>query len=157
MKATIDSSVLLALGKLGYLPFLKEVFDKVYVPQSVFEEVSKDEAVTQIHVLSDEGFVEVVKCSNTELLNLLSSSLGKGEIETMTLALEFKTDMALLDDLKARKTAGRLKIKVMGTIALLKAFLDLRLIKQSPEDLVQQLVDQGFWIEEKVCLKILKG
>ena len=157
MKATIDSSVLLALGKLGYLPLLKEVFDKVFVPQSVYEEVSGDAIAAQIHELSNEGLIEVMECSNVQLLNLLSSSLGKGEVETIALALELKTDVALLDDLKARKAARRLKIKVMGTIALLKAFLDLRMLKQSPEDVVQQLIGQGFWIDEKLCLRILKG
>ncbi|MGA2386382.1 MAG: hypothetical protein ABSG33_07610 [Candidatus Bathyarchaeia archaeon] len=156
MKATVDSSVLLALGKLGYLKLLGKVFDKLFVAQSVFEEVRNDEVAAQIQELRNERLIEIVKCSNPELLNLLSSSLGKGEIETMVLALELKTDATLLDDLKARKTARRLKIKVMGTMALLKAFLDLKLIEQSPEDLCKQLIDQGFWIDEELCLKILK-
>lgn len=106
--------------------------------------------------MQNEGLIEIAKCANPELLNLLSSSLGKGEIETMALALELKTDVALLDDLKARKTARRLKINVMGTISLLKAFLDIGLVKESPEDLTQRLVDQGFWVDKKMCLKILK-
>jgi predicted nucleic acid-binding protein len=60
------------------------------------------------------------------------------------LALELKTDAALLDDLKARKTARRLNITVMGAIALLKALLDLKIVNEKPEALCQRLIEQGF-------------
>ena len=73
------------------------------------------------------------------------------------LALELKTDAALLDDLKARKIARRLKISVMGTLAILKVFLDLKIIKEKPEDICQRLIEQGFWIDTELCLKILQG
>lgn len=87
---------------------------------------------------------------------MLSLSLGKGEAETIVLALELKTDAALLDDLKARKTARRLNVNVMGTLAILRAFLNLKLIRTKPEDLCQELINQGFWIDIELCLRILK-
>lgn len=157
MKAIVDSSVLLAVDKLGYIKLMGELFDKLFVAQSVFEEIKEDEVATHIRELSDTGLAEIARCSNLELLNVLSSSLGKGEAETIVLALELKTDAALLDDFKARKTARRLKIRVMGTLAVLKAFLDLKLVSEKPEDLCQRLIEQGFWIDEELCLKILKG
>jgi len=40
LKAAVDSSVLLALGKLGYLKLVGQLFDKLFVAQSVFEEIS---------------------------------------------------------------------------------------------------------------------
>jgi len=153
LKAAVDTSVLLALGKLGYLNLLGNLFDTLFVAQSVFEEISGDETVALVHGLSDAGLVEIKTCSNHQLLNLLSSSLGKGEAETIVLALELKADAALLDDLKARKTARRLKITVMGTIAVLKALLDLKLIKEAPEDVCQLLIEQGFWIDAELCIR----
>ena len=101
--------------------------------------------------------VEVAKGSNHELLNLLSSSLGKGETETIVVALELKADVALLDDLRARKAARRLKVKVMGTLAVLKVLLELKLVKEQPVDLCEKLINQGFWVDAESCLKILKG
>jgi predicted nucleic acid-binding protein len=133
------------------------LFEKLFVAQAVYEEISGDELLPEIRKLTEAGFVEVVKCSNSELLNLLSSSLGRGEAETIVLALELKTDTALLDDLKARKTARRLKVTVMGTVAILKALSDLKLIKEQPGDLCQRLIQQGFWIDTELCLKILKA
>ena len=156
MKAVVDTSVLLALGKLGYLNLLGNLFDKLFVAQLVFEEISGDETAALVLELSNTGLVEIKTCSNHQLLNLLSSSLGKGEAETIVLALELKTDAALLDDLKARKTARKLNITVMGTIAVLKALLGLKLIKEAPEVVCQRLIEQGFWIDAELCLKILK-
>lgn len=157
LKAAVDSSVLLAVGKLGYLKHFNELVDKLIVAQSVFEEISGDEVATQVAKLSDAGLVEVTKCSNIQLFNALSSGLGKGEAETIVLALESEADAALLDDLKARKTAKRLNVKVMGTLALLRAMLDLNLVKETPECIYQQLVAQGFWVDMELCLKILKA
>jgi uncharacterized protein len=156
LKVTADSSVLLALGKLGYLELIGELFDITFVAQSVFEEISKDEVASRITELKNHGLVEVAKCSNTQLLNMLSSSLGKGEAESIVLALELKTDAALLDDLRARKTARRLNVKVIGTLALLRALLHLELIKEKPEELCQRLIEQGFWVDQELCLKVLK-
>jgi predicted nucleic acid-binding protein len=157
LKATIDSSVVLALGKLGYLKLACQVFDKLIVPQSVLEEIKNDQVCTEVNNLIEAGLIEVTKGSKDELSNMLSSSLGKGETETIVLALELATDAALLDDLRARKTANRLKVRVMGTLGMLKVLIDLKLINEKPEDLCEKLMDQGFWVDAKSCLKVLKG
>ena len=157
MKAAVDSSVLIALGKLGYLKLVGEIFDKLVVAESVLEEIRGDEVCTVVSELTGAGLVEVAKGSNYELLNLLSSSLGKGEAETIVVALGLEADVALLDDLRARKTPRRLKVKVMGTLAVLKVLLDLKLVKEQPEDLCEKLINQGCWVDAESCLKILKG
>ena len=72
-------------------------------------------------------------------------------------ALELKADVALLDDLRARKAARRLKVKVMVTLAVLKVLLELKLVKEQPVDLCEKLINQGFWVDAESCLKILKG
>ena len=125
--------------------------------ESVLEEIRGDEVCTVVSELTSAGLVEVAKGSNHELLNLLSSSLGKGETETIVVALELKADVALLDDLRARKAARRLKVKVMGTLAVLKVLLELKLVKEQPVDLCEKLINQGFWVDAESCLKILKG
>ena len=105
MKAVVNTSVLIALGKLGYLRLIRKLFDKLVIAESVFEEIKDSEVFTQVSELTGTGFAEVAKSSKRELLDMLSSSLGKGEAETIALALELEADVALLDDLRARKTA----------------------------------------------------
>jgi len=157
LKAVVNTSVLIALGKLGYLWLIRKLFDKLVIAESVFEEIKDSEVFTQVSELTGTGFAEVAKSSKRELLDMLSSSLGKGEAETIALALELEADVALLDDLRARKTAGRLKVKVMGTLAVLKTLVDTGLIREKHDDLCEKMVEQGFWIEKELCMKILSG
>lgn len=155
MKAVINTSVLIALGKLHYLRLIGKLFDKLVIAESVFEEIRDSEVFAQVGKLTSSGFAEVAKSSKSELLNMLLSSLGKGEAETIVLALDVEADVALLDDLRARKMARRLKLKVMGTLAVLKSLIDRGLIREKPADLCVKLVEQGFWIEKELCTKIL--
>jgi len=157
LKAVVNTSVLIALGKLGYLRLIRKLFDKLVIAESVFEEIRDSEVFTQIGKLTDTGFAEVAKSSKRELLNMLSSSLGEGEAETIALALELEADVVLVDDLRARKTAGRLKVKVMGTLAVLKTLVDMGLAREKHDDLCEKLVKQGFWIEKELCMRILSG
>jgi len=155
LKAVINASVLIALGKLGYLSSLKQLFDKLVIAKSVFEEVKGSEVFGEISKLIDVGFAEVAETSKRELLNMLSFSLGKGEAEAIALTLDIKADVALLDDSRARKMARRLGVKVMGTLGALKAMIDMGLIQEKPENLCEKLIEQGFWIEKESCIKIL--
>ena len=155
MKAVVNASILIALGKLGYLSLIEKLFDKVVIAKSVFEEVRKSEVLAEVDKLIDAGFAEVAATSKGELLDILSFSLGRGEAETIALALELKADIALLDDLRARRTAERSGVKVMGTLGMLKALIDMEAIREKPEQLCEKLIEQGFWIEEDQCMKIL--
>lgn len=157
MKAAIDSSVLIAVNKLGYLTLVTKMFDKLVIVQSVIDEISNDEAYVEVRKLIDSELVDVIKGSRVELLGLLSYSLGKGEAETIAVACELGLDFVLLDDLRARKVARRLKLNVMGTLAVLKVLLDLDLIDATPEDLCKKLIRQHFWVDTNLCLKVLKG
>jgi predicted nucleic acid-binding protein len=91
LKAAANTSVLLALGRLGYLKLLKEVFDKIVVGESVFEEVRDSEVLAQVSELIDKGFIEVAKTEKLNLLDLLLSSLGKGEAENHSSGFRVKS------------------------------------------------------------------
>lgn len=96
-----------------------------------------------------------MRSSKDELLNILSLNLGKGEAETIALASELKAEFVLLDDLRARKVARRLKVKTMGTLGVLKVLIDVNLVREDPLDLCEKLIAQGFWIDMELCKKIL--
>lgn len=87
------------------MKLVERLFDKLIVPESVLVEIKEDQVCIEVSRLTDAGLVEVAKCSMYELLNMLSSNLGMGESETIVLAIELGVDVALLDDLSARKTA----------------------------------------------------
>ena len=45
----------------------------------------------------------------------------------------------------------------MGTLAVLKTLVDTGLIREKHDDLCEKMVEQGFWIEKELCMKILSG
>jgi predicted nucleic acid-binding protein len=87
------------------------------------EEVRGEELYEDVEQLVSQGFARVAEASNLDLVELLSAGLGMGEAETIALASDVSADLALLDDLKARKAARRLGIRVMGTLGTLKLLM----------------------------------
>lgn len=156
MKAAVDASVLIALGKLGYLGLVKKLFDELVIAESVFEEVKGSEVFEQVNELINVGFARVFRSTRRELLSMLVLHLGKGEAETIALALEMEADVAMLDDLEARRLARRFKMKIVGTLGVLKALIDVELVKENPESLCERLIEQGFWVDRELCVKVLR-
>lgn len=58
MKAVINTSVLVALGKLGYLRLIGKLFDKLIIAESVFEEIRDSEVFAQVGRLTGTGFAD---------------------------------------------------------------------------------------------------
>jgi len=157
LKAAVNTSVLMAFGKLGCLGLLPRLFDGLFVARSVLEEVRGSEVYAEVERLMDAGFVSVAEASKRELLDVLSSSLGRGEAEAIAVASDVDADLVLLDDLRARRIARRLGLKVMGTLGALKALIEMGLIEGRSEDLCSALIEKGFWIDRELCMKILSG
>ena len=85
----------------------------------------------------------------------MSSTLGRGEAETIAVALDVDADLALLDDLRARVAARRLGVGVMGTLGVLKLLMDEGHVREDPEELCGALISRGFWVAMELCLMVL--
>ncbi len=85
----------------------------------------------------------------------LSVDLGKGELETMALALEHQGKIVILDDVLARKIAQAAGLEVWGTLRVL-----LEAKKQGLLPLMSLAVDElrnsGMWISDEIRQRILK-
>ena len=157
MKATVDTSVLIALGKLGYLKDVKKLFDRLIIAESVFEEIKDSEVLDQVSGLIKGESAVVVKSGRGDLQGMLAFNLGKGEAETVALALETEADFAMLDELKARRLARRFNLKVVGTLGIIKSLIDAGLVKEDPESLCERLIEQGFWVGRELCINVLRN
>ena len=113
-----DSSPLISLAIIGKLSVLTFLYEEVYVPTAVYEEVTK----------SNKPFAKELKSflhdkiksvENKMAVDILLSDIGAGEAEAIVLALEQHPDVILIDDLKARRFAKMKGLTVMGTMGLL--------------------------------------
>ncbi len=104
-----DTSCLIGLAHGNLLDVLRRLFPEVLVPRGVASEFG--EALP--------GWACVVPVDNTRLVQVLRLSLGLGESEVIALALEHRDAVAVLDDVRARRTARELGVRFTGTAGLL--------------------------------------
>jgi len=92
----------------------------------------------------------------SSFVNLLKGTLnlGKGEAEVITLAKEIAMKI-IIDDLKARKVAETLELKVTGTIGLLLKAEKLGFI-ESAYDKAKELKDKGFYVSDELLDDIFR-
>lgn len=145
-----NSTPLILLDKINHLYLLKELYQKIYVPQAVFNEVSNVKYTNNI--FKDNDFIEVKSIQTKPLL--YPTALHSGEIEVFTLAKEINASLCILDDLLARNYAVHLGLKVTGSIGILLLAKDLQLIP-NVKPLIERLIDHGFRIGQNLYKDIL--
>lgn len=147
-----NASPLIVLLKTNKLSILKEVFQKVIVPKAVHEEITAKEHEKRI--FKKIKWIETRNVQNKDMVTLLEKLIGKGEAEALVLAKELKATL-LMDDAKGRKYAKLLNVEVIGTLGLLKLAKNHGLIS-SVKDVINDMLAEGYYIEDKLIEKILK-
>jgi len=115
-KVVVNSTPLISLYKIDNLNLLKLLYDQVYIPYGVYEELSVE---SKDNFLDNADFVILKKIQNEEAKKFFKTSLHKGEVEVMILAEEINADLCIIDDLLARKYAKYLGLKITGTMGIL--------------------------------------
>ena len=113
-----DSSALVALSICQALPLLEPLFEKVYVPEAVYAEISiegKPEAKALIEYLSSR--IKQVQANKIQVMD--ASKLGAGEQEAIALYMDLSADLLIIDDARAKKAAYANGLEVMGSIGIL--------------------------------------
>lgn len=104
-----DTSCLILLQKINELEILHLHFGMLLTTIEVAIEFGE--------VLPD--WISTQQPSTVNYNLLFETKLGKGESSAIALASEFSDCLLIIDDLKARKTAQKLGLKVIGTLGLL--------------------------------------
>lgn len=119
-KVIVNSTPLIILGKIGYLNILNQLYGEVLLPLAVYDEVVVKDDTVKKEILKNSNWLKIGKVENKVLLNQLSRSLHKGEIEVIQLALNDKNNsLVILDDNIAKKMAKKLNLKSTGTLGVL--------------------------------------
>lgn len=90
----------------------------------------------------------------SKLVNLFikEMNLGRGEAEVVVLAYDTGIPV-LIDDLKARKLAEELGLRISGTIELLMKAQKMNIIKSAFEK-VLELKKKGFYISDEILEQV---
>ncbi len=117
MIAVADSSSLIALSICNRLDLLNMFFDKIVMPQAVYNELTlnnKPESEKLRNYLSNKISKENI---GEYLLNDIC--LGRGELEAIALCKVINADFLIIDDRLARKDASANNIKITGSLGIL--------------------------------------
>ncbi|RME49601.1 MAG: DUF3368 domain-containing protein [Caldilineae bacterium] len=115
-----NTSPLTNLAAIGQFEVLHRLYARLYIAPTVWEELNaggerwpgRDEVV-----IAD--WIESHLVQNQALVTALRRDLDHGEAESITLALELKADLVLLDEKEGRHAAQRLGLQVVGTVGIL--------------------------------------
>lgn len=160
-----DSTPLIYLAKIGRLNLLRGVFEKIYIPEAVF-----NEAVTQGKELnmSDAFIIEkavgiwIIKEQvepkvDAEFRFLdTNTKLGSGEKEALKLCKQLNAVYFIADDREARRVSRILNIKPIGTCGILvQVFRQASITEGEALQILDDLVKVGFRISSAVYRRIL--
>jgi len=150
-----DSSPLIALAILDKLILLEQLFTEIYVPLAVFEEVTEtDKPFTR----ELSGFLngKIKNLTVRTAADILLCDIGRGEADSIALAIELKSDLLLVDDLKARRFAKINGLEIIGTLGILLLAKKRKLLDQI-KPLLNHLIENNIRISEKLIAMTLKA
>ena len=156
-----DSSTLIHLSAIGRLELLKDFFGRLTVPTAVWREVveqgSGRPGVAEVEAACREGWIEVKSPTNMPLFRSLQQDLDGGEAEAITLAVEHRASLILLDESEARRVAEIFDLKKTGAIGvLIRARLEGKIDRLRTE-LDRLRTEGGFWIEDGLYRQALRA
>ncbi|MEW6127050.1 MAG: DUF3368 domain-containing protein [Acidobacteriota bacterium] len=132
-----DTSPLQYLYQTNLLDLLPTLYQKVLIPQAVFDELE----VGRIHNINlpdvaQLSWIEIHQVNISPQL-IFAVDLGLGEREVLSLATQVSHSLALLDDALARQHAKLLNIPFTGTLGVL-----LRAKKEGHLNLIAPVLNQ---------------
>jgi uncharacterized protein len=155
-----DTSPLSNLAIVGRLSILKELYQKVIIPQAVAEELAnaRDEA-QQIEAVLSLDWIEVRQATNLETIAMLRQDclLDRGESEAIALALELNAGELLIDERLGRREATRLGLSIIGVLGILLMAKSRGLIPAVKPIIDALITEAGFRVSHLLYEEVLKS
>jgi len=150
----VNTSPWIALSICGQIPLLKKIYDDIYVPFGVKEELlAGAEQDIGANDLRSSQWVHIEKVIDNEKVRLLYE-LDRGEAEVIILAKEKGIPCVLIDEKVARLQARILGLEVIGTLGLLLKAKKMGALP-SLRPLMKKMIDNGSWIKNDLGQGIL--
>ena len=150
MTLVFNASPLIVLAKAGLLDQFVGLGEKVMVPQSVADEI------TRVDDPADPARVWIAQPSSSGMINAVPPilpfvaawDLGVGESAVITLTQGTPGACAVIDDLAARHCCQAMRLKVTGTLGLILMAKKQGVIP-SASDALEAVIAAGLYIAPK--------
>ena len=149
-----NTTPIISLSSINKINLLEEIFKKIYIPIAVYNEIRAKNSYGFSEI--EENFFIIKPITNSIYKNILLKDLDEGEAETITLALEMKAEIILIDERLAYKIAKSLSLNPIGTISVLIEAKRRNLIKNL-KNILEEMVVKGRWYSKNVLNEVLKS
>lgn len=115
-----DSSPLIALSRIGKLFVFRSLFDKIYIPDSVYQEtvIQSNEFIQKENILT--AIDEYIFVRRPKTNHSFTRTIDLGEKGVLNLAFDMNADILVIDEKKAGNEARELGFRVIKTSTLLR-------------------------------------
>jgi len=139
-----DTSTLIIFHKINRLDLLRSVYDELIITPEIANEFGNQ--------LPD--WIKIQSITDKKYQIFIETQVDLGEASAIALAKEYNDSLLLLDDLKARKLAVRLNLKITGALGIIHKAKQMSIISKV-KPLINQLLETDFRISEKIIQEIL--
>jgi predicted nucleic acid-binding protein len=152
-----DTSPIRALNHLELLSVLGLLFDQVFVPPAVVQELGRITFRLKPVDLTPFQFIDLRAPQDAGRVQRFLQTLDQGESEALSLALEVDAEALLIDELAGRSVAIQEGMSVIGTLGILsRAKMRGHIMQVRP--LLDQLVDElDFHVSNQLRDEILRA
>jgi predicted nucleic acid-binding protein len=143
-KVYVDTSALIILNKIDALDLLNKIYGNVIITNYIQLELK--EAIP--------SWISVELNYNIDQSFLKNFNLGLGETSIIINAIK-NNGFLIIDDLKARKIATKLRLRFTGSIGILIIAKELKLI-DSVKYYLEKIQETNFRISDSLINKVLE-
>ena len=156
MKAVSNTTPLRYLIAIEQEHLLGQLFEKVYVPVAVHEELTdaRTPETVRSRVLSLPAWFEIRTVQGTHT-TAFPVTLHRGEREAILLAEALRADVLLIDEQIGRTIALSRNLPVSGTLGVLERADGMGFVRDFPQ-VLQQLKASGFFITEALKQQLVE-
>ncbi len=139
-----DTSTLILFQKIGKFDLLQKLYGELVTTPEIAKEYGDN--------LPEWIMIESV--SDKKYQEFLETQVDIGEASAIALAKEYDDVLLLLDDLKARKLANKLNLKMTGALGIIHKAKQEGLI-ENVKPIIDKLLSTNFRISDKIIEAIL--
>lgn len=141
-----DASPLNILIRLDFVDLLPRLFGSVLIPSAVADELRDPRAPVSVQKFMMRIPTWLNVESPTHLIGMVG--IDAGEQAAISLALERRADLLLIDDRKGRRAARQMKLKIVGTIGILEMAAHRKLVDL--HEALEQLRRSDFSVSDEL-------
>jgi len=151
-----NSTPLINFSAIGRLDILEALFTTLTIPPAVEHEILERGAqYPTVTIVRQAAFIVKQDIHNEMLRAALSLDLDPGEAEAITLALEHKADLLLLDEIAGRTIAESHQLAFTGSIGCLVEAKRVGIIPAIKPLLDAMRLEARFWVNPRLYARVL--